>query len=69
VTGVADTVGAVLALSLSVDRSRILEAAVLANTTAGIKVGKIGTATVTRQELLQAIKCLDLPRLIQKLNH
>jgi D-beta-D-heptose 7-phosphate kinase/D-beta-D-heptose 1-phosphate adenosyltransferase len=69
VTGVADTVGAVIALSLSVDRSRILEAVILANTTAGIKVGKIGTATVTRQELLQTLKCLDLPQLIQKVNN
>jgi rfaE bifunctional protein kinase chain/domain len=69
VTGVADTVGAVIALSLSVDRLRILEAAVLANTTAGIKVGKIGAATVTRQELLQTLKRLDLPQLIQKLNN
>ncbi len=68
VTGVADTVGGVIALSLSVDRSSILEAAVLANTTAGIKVGKIGTATVTRQELLQTLKRLDLPQLIQKVN-
>ena len=50
VTGVADTVGAVLALSLGVDRSKISEAAVLANTAAGIKVGKIGSATVTRDE-------------------
>jgi D-beta-D-heptose 7-phosphate kinase/D-beta-D-heptose 1-phosphate adenosyltransferase len=68
VTGVADTVGAVIALSLSVDRNRILEAAVLANTTAGIKVGKIGTATVTRQELLQVLEGLDLSQLIQKNN-
>jgi D-glycero-beta-D-manno-heptose-7-phosphate kinase len=68
-TGVADTVGAVIALSLSVDRLRILDAAVLANTTAGIKVGKIGTATVTRQELLQTLHSLDLPRLVQKVNN
>ena len=54
-TGVADTVAAVLALSLSVDRTRMTEAAVLANTTAGIKVGKMGTATVSGDELLEKL--------------
>jgi len=56
VTGVADTVAAVLALSLSVDRTRMAEAAVLANTTAGIKVGKLGSATVSGDELLERLE-------------
>lgn len=55
VTGVADTVAAVLALALSVDRHKMAEAAVLANTTAGIKVGKMGIATVSRDELLEKL--------------
>jgi D-beta-D-heptose 7-phosphate kinase/D-beta-D-heptose 1-phosphate adenosyltransferase len=59
VTGVADTVGAVLALSLGADQSKVLEAAVLANTAAGIKVGKIGSATVTRDELVQKLESLN----------
>jgi D-beta-D-heptose 7-phosphate kinase/D-beta-D-heptose 1-phosphate adenosyltransferase len=52
-TGVADTVTAVIALSLAVDRTRVRESAVLANTTAGVVVGKLGSATVTPDELRQ----------------
>lgn len=51
VTGAGDTVIATLTLALSSGAS-IVEAAVLANHAAGVVVGKLGTATVTRDELL-----------------
>lgn len=54
VTGAGDTVAAVCALSLAVGAP--LEAAVwLANVAAGVAVGKLGTATVTSGEILEAI--------------
>jgi len=67
VTGVADTVGAVLALSLGVDPSKVAAAAVLANTAAGIKVGKIGSATVTRDELIAKLGTLNADSVIHKI--
>lgn len=54
VTGAGDTVVAVFTLSLASGAS-FLEAAYLANYAAGIVVGKLGTATVTRKELLGRI--------------
>jgi rfaE bifunctional protein kinase chain/domain len=54
VTGAGDTVVATLTLALIAGAS-LLEAAILANHAAGVVVGKIGTATVTRDELLAAI--------------
>ncbi len=63
--GVADTVAAVLALSLAVDRDGMLEAAVLANTTAGIKVGKLGEATVNKDELVATLDSLDSAALVR----
>jgi D-glycero-beta-D-manno-heptose-7-phosphate kinase len=54
VTGAGDTVIATLALALRAGAS-FAEAAALANHAAGCVVGKIGTATVTRDELLQTI--------------
>jgi len=51
VTGAGDTVIATLALGLAVGLS-FSEAAILANRAAGIVVGKLGTATVTPEELL-----------------
>ncbi len=54
VTGAGDTVISTLALSLVAGLS-ILESAVLANIAAGIVVGKLGTASVTPEELLAAI--------------
>jgi D-glycero-beta-D-manno-heptose-7-phosphate kinase len=54
VTGAGDTVIATLALALSTGASPV-EAAVLANHAAGVVVGKLGTATVTREELLATI--------------
>lgn len=54
VTGAGDTVIAALALGLSTGLS-YAEAATLANYAAGIVVGKIGTAVVTQEELMDAI--------------
>ena len=51
VTGAGDTVIATLAMA-NVSGATMEEAAILANHAAGIAVGKIGTATVTRDELL-----------------
>jgi D-beta-D-heptose 7-phosphate kinase/D-beta-D-heptose 1-phosphate adenosyltransferase len=36
--------------------ARVIEAAKLANYAAGIAVGKIGTATVSQEELIKAIR-------------
>jgi len=54
VTGAGDTVIATASLALLSDAS-ILEAAMLANAAAGVVVGKIGTATVTPGELINAL--------------
>jgi len=54
VTGAGDTVVSTLALALSV-KAPIWEAAVLANQAAGIVVGMVGTATVTRSQLQNAL--------------
>jgi len=53
VTGAGDTVVATLALAL-VGGATMEEAAVLANRAAGIVVGKLGTASVSKEELLGA---------------
>lgn len=54
VTGAGDTVIATLALALASGAS-LEEAAVLANHAAGVVVGKVGTASVTCEELLATI--------------
>jgi D-beta-D-heptose 7-phosphate kinase/D-beta-D-heptose 1-phosphate adenosyltransferase len=54
VTGAGDTVIATLALGLAANLSFSL-AATLANYAAGIVVGKLGTATVTTDELVKAL--------------
>jgi D-beta-D-heptose 7-phosphate kinase/D-beta-D-heptose 1-phosphate adenosyltransferase len=54
VTGAGDTVVATLALAVAAGAS-IPEAARLANQAAGIAVGKFGPATVTADELLNAV--------------
>jgi D-beta-D-heptose 7-phosphate kinase/D-beta-D-heptose 1-phosphate adenosyltransferase len=54
VTGAGDTVAATLALGLAAGCSMV-DAAVLANHAAGIVVGKVGTASVSRQELFAAL--------------
>lgn len=53
VTGAGDTVIATLALALAAG-AEIAEAANIANHAAGLVVGKVGTATVSRIELLRA---------------
>lgn len=54
VTGAGDTVIGVFALSMAAG-ANFKEAAVLANHAAGIVVGKIGTATVTQEELIKSL--------------
>lgn len=55
VTGAGDTVIATMALALA-GGAGAKEAATLANHAAGIVVGKVGTATVSRQELREAVR-------------
>jgi D-beta-D-heptose 7-phosphate kinase/D-beta-D-heptose 1-phosphate adenosyltransferase len=55
VSGAGDTVLAVLGLGLASGAS-FREAAALANVAAGIVVGKVGTATVSREELQNALE-------------
>lgn len=55
VTGAGDTVISVLTLALAAKAS-LKEAAMLANYAAGIVVGKIGTATVSREEILETLE-------------
>ncbi|HEX4950078.1 MAG TPA: D-glycero-beta-D-manno-heptose-7-phosphate kinase [Blastocatellia bacterium] len=54
VTGAGDTVIATLTLALAAGAD-IVEAATIANHAAGIVVGKVGTATVSRDDLIQAM--------------
>ncbi len=54
VTGAGDTVIATLAVALAAGAS-LEEAAVLANHAAGVVVAKVGTASLTREELLATI--------------
>jgi D-beta-D-heptose 7-phosphate kinase/D-beta-D-heptose 1-phosphate adenosyltransferase len=55
VSGAGDTVVGVIGLALGSGAS-YKEAAVLANFAAGIVVGKIGTATLSMDELKEAVK-------------
>ncbi|MBI4050977.1 MAG: D-glycero-beta-D-manno-heptose-7-phosphate kinase [Elusimicrobia bacterium] len=55
VTGAGDTVIAVLSLGLACG-AKLLEAAKLANYAAGLVVGKLGTATVTQEELKKVMQ-------------
>jgi rfaE bifunctional protein kinase chain/domain len=54
VTGAGDTVLSVFALAVAAGAS-LADAATLANTAAGVVVGKLGTATVSPQELAHAL--------------
>jgi rfaE bifunctional protein kinase chain/domain len=54
VTGAGDTVLSVLALAVTAGAS-LTDAATLANSAAGVVVGKLGTATVSPQELAAAL--------------
>jgi D-glycero-beta-D-manno-heptose-7-phosphate kinase len=58
VTGAGDTVIATLALGRAAGAT-MEEAAILANHAAGIAVGKIGTATVNREELISDFEFRD----------
>ncbi|MBZ5700829.1 MAG: bifunctional hydroxymethylpyrimidine kinase/phosphomethylpyrimidine kinase [Acidobacteriia bacterium] len=58
VTGAGDTVLSVLALALAAGAA-LPDAAVLANTAAGVVVGKLGTATVSPKELAAALEELQ----------
>ena len=60
VTGAGDTVIGTLALALASGAS-LLEAAVLANHCAGIVVSKVGAATASVDETLNALKTLPAP--------
>ncbi len=75
VSGAGDTVLALLGLGLGGGLD-LEEAAGLANVAAGIVVGKVGTSTVTAEEILEAVghrhldtdlKVKSLPRLLQSL--
>lgn len=55
VSGAGDTVIATVMLALSAG-ARFVEAAELANVAAGIVVGKLGTATTSRDEILRAME-------------
>jgi rfaE bifunctional protein kinase chain/domain len=55
VTGAGDTVLSVLALAVTAGAT-LADAALLANTAAGVVVGKLGTASVSPQELLHALE-------------
>ena len=55
VSGAGDTVIATLALSLA-SGAKMQEAAKISNLAAGIVVGKLGTATVAPEELVEAIR-------------
>jgi rfaE bifunctional protein kinase chain/domain len=54
-TGAGDTVLSVLSLAAAAGAT-LADAAILANTAAGVVVGKLGTASVSKEELLQALK-------------
>ena len=57
-TGAGDTVLSVLALA-SAAGATLADAAILANTAAGVVVSKLGTASVSPRELVHALE--DLP--------
>ena len=61
VVGAGDTVTAYLAAALAAGGS-VSEAALIANVAAGIEVGKLGAATVSREELLAYIDAHDVLR-------
>jgi len=60
VTGAGDTVAATLTLSLA-SGATMEEGSILANQAAGVVVGKLGTASVGREELLGAMPGAGVP--------
>jgi D-beta-D-heptose 7-phosphate kinase/D-beta-D-heptose 1-phosphate adenosyltransferase len=65
VVGAGDTVTAYLATALAAGASA-LEAAVIANYAAGVEVGKLGAATVSRAEIIEAFHLNQNARRRQK---
>jgi len=59
VTGAGDTVTGVISLCLAVGAD-VTDAAIISNIAAGIVVGKLGTATVTKDELIHQLDMLKL---------
>ena len=55
VTGAGDTVVSTLALAMSVGAS-ITEASIMANYAAGVVVGQVGTASISKAQLKEAIQ-------------
>ena len=55
VTGAGDTVLSLLSLAVAAGAS-LPDAAILANTAAGVVVGKLGTASVNQKELIEALQ-------------
>ncbi|MBQ3834380.1 MAG: D-glycero-beta-D-manno-heptose-7-phosphate kinase [Elusimicrobia bacterium] len=58
VTGAGDTVIATMTLALAA-KWNLVEAAEIANFAAGVVVGKVGTATVTVEEIIRTIKIFN----------
>src|SRR5437879_804086 len=58
VTGAGDTVLSVLALAIAAG-APLADAAMLANTAAGVVVGKLGTASVSLEELVHALDDIE----------
>jgi len=58
VTGAGDVVTAVLALCIS-SNATVKEASIISNAAAGVKVGKIGTATVNQIELRKQLESFN----------
>ena len=56
VTGAGDTVVSSFALSLTVNRNSLVDAAYISNYAAGVVVGKLGTATVSVEEIKKAMR-------------
>ena len=56
VTGAGDTVVALMGMVLSLNSEDFYRASIIANAAAGIVVGKIGTATVSPEELKKTLK-------------
>jgi D-beta-D-heptose 7-phosphate kinase/D-beta-D-heptose 1-phosphate adenosyltransferase len=59
VSGAGDTVAAVMALGLAIWHNSLL-AATVANVAAGVVVGKMGTATISRGELAKDLANLGV---------
>jgi D-beta-D-heptose 7-phosphate kinase/D-beta-D-heptose 1-phosphate adenosyltransferase len=61
VVGAGDTVTAYLATTMAAGATPA-EASVIANFAAGVEVGKLGAATVTRDEVIEAYDAFHLVR-------